>query len=135
MVDLMMSLNIWAVLVAAVVYFILGGIWYSLLFTKAWMKLRGVTEEDIGEPNVLVFVWTFLLQIVAVGTLAAFLQAMDLDTAWHGAMMGFGTGVGIIYTLTGSTALFGDTRLALHAIDNGYHVAGLTIAGAILGAW
>lgn len=135
MAELLFSLNVWAILVAAVVYFIIGALWYSVLFANTWMKLRGVTEEDIGEPDKLIFLWTFLLQLVAVGALATFLQAMELDTFWHGAMMGFGTGVGIVYTLTGTTSLFSDTKFALHAIDNGYHVVGLTVAGAILGAW
>ena len=36
-----------AVLAAAVAGFMVGGVWYSLLFGKAWMAARGVTREEI----------------------------------------------------------------------------------------
>jgi len=37
--------NYWAVLVAALAYWILGAIWYTGLFGKQWMALTGMTEE------------------------------------------------------------------------------------------
>jgi hypothetical protein len=135
MMELLQSLNIWAVVTATVVYFLLGALWYSLLFSKAWMKLRGITEEDIGEPNPMMFVWTFLLQLVAVASLALFLQAMGANSLMHGAVIGFGAGAGLVFTLTGTTGIFSNTSLGLHLIDNGYHVLGLTLAGMILGVW
>lgn len=133
--DLLLSLNIWAVLVAATLHFLLGAVWYSVLFPSVWMKLRGITEADIGEPNPMTFVWTFLLQLVSAGTLGVILLATGIDTAHHGALVGFGAGAGLVFTLTGTTGLFSDSNIGLHFIDNGYHVLGLTIAGAVLGAW
>ncbi len=129
------NFNWWAVLVSVIAYFMLGALWYSVLFSKQWMKLRGLTEEDIGEPNPLIFVWTFLLQCVAVVTLAVFIAMMGIGTAAGGAFIGIAAGAGLIFTLTGNTALFADVPPGLHLIDNGYHVIALTIAGTILGAW
>lgn len=135
MVELFSSLNFWAVFVATLLYFVLGALWYSVIFAKTWMKFRGVTEEQIGEPNPVIFLWTFILQLIAVFSLALFLQAMGVGTVLHGAVIGFGAGAGIVFTLTGSTGLFSDAKLGLHLIDNGYHVLGLIIAGAVLGMW
>lgn len=133
--DLFIALNWWAVIVAAVVYFLLGAVWYSVLFAKKWMELRELKEEDISEPNPIIFLWSFVLQFVATLSLALFIVAMGVYTGVEGALVGFGAGAGIVFTLAGTTGLFSDTKLGLHFIDNGYHVAGLTIAGAILGWW
>jgi Protein of unknown function (DUF1761) len=49
----MLGINDWAVLVAAVVAFVMGGLWYSpLLFGKAWVKLRGMdSAQAAGTPS------------------------------------------------------------------------------------
>ncbi len=135
MMDLLQSLNFWAVVTATVVYFLLGALWYSVLFSKLWIKLRGISQEDIGEPNPLMFVWTFVLQLVAVASLALFLQAMGVNSLAHGALVGFGAGAGLVFTLAGTTGIFSNISLGLHLVDNGYHVLGLTLAGMILGVW
>ncbi len=133
--DLLIAVNWWAVIVAAVVYFLLGAVWYSVLFAKKWMEQRELKEEDIGDPNPIIFLWSFVLQFVATLSLALFILAMGVYTGIEGAIVGFGAGAGIVFTLAGTTGLFSDTKLGLHFIDNGYHVVGLTIAGAILGWW
>jgi len=47
-----MAINYLAVLVATVVNFVLGGLWYSpLLFGKKWMALMNVTEEEIKKKG------------------------------------------------------------------------------------
>lgn len=135
MAELLISLNWWAVLVAAVVYFILGAIWYSFLFPRLWMELRELKEEDIKDPNPVIFIWSFVLQFVATLSLAMFIQALGIESALNGAIIGFGAGAGFVFTLAGTTGLFSDVKLGLHLIDNGYHVVGLIIAGVILGAW
>ncbi len=44
-----MELNInWlAVLLAALAGFIVGGLWYSVLFAKVWQREAGVTDEQL----------------------------------------------------------------------------------------
>ena len=137
MAELTTSINWLAVLVATLTYFFLGAIWYSLLFTKKWMELRDITEDDIKEdqPNPLLFLWTFLFQLIAIATLALFIEAIGISGLWAGMVAGLGIGVGIVFTLTATTGLFSGTKLGLHFIDNGYHIIGLTIFGAIIGIW
>ncbi len=46
------EINYLAVLVAAVVYYVGGALWYSpLLFGKSWMGLVGLTEEKLKEAQ------------------------------------------------------------------------------------
>jgi len=136
MTELLLSLNWIAVIIATIVYFILGGLWYSpLLFANAWMKQINKTEEDFDKPNPVIFLYSFILQLIATISLALFITAMAIDTALNGAIIGFGAGAGILYTLSGTTGIFSETPFKLHLINNGYHVVGLTLAGLILGWW
>jgi hypothetical protein len=55
-----------AVLVAGLAAFMVGGVWYSALFSKAWMAARGVTKESMegAKGNVkMLFGITFVLDI------------------------------------------------------------------------
>lgn len=136
MAELLSSANWLAVLTATLLYFLLGALWYSpVLFANAWMKLRNINEEDIGDPNPVIFLYSFILQFIAVASLALFMAAMGIVLAKHGAVVGFGAGAGILFTLAGTTGIFSETPFRLHLIDNGYHVLGLTLAGLILGWW
>jgi hypothetical protein len=134
--ELFTSLNWLAVIVATIVYFLLGALWYSpMLFANVWMKLRNLSEEDIDGPNPVIFLYSFILQFIAVTSLALFLAAMNVEGAVNGAIIGFGAGAGILFTLAGTTGIFSETPMKLHFIDNGYHIVGLVICGIILGWW
>lgn len=136
MAELLTSLNWIAVLVATVIYFALGALWYSpLMFAKTWMELRNIKEEDIDGPNPVIFLYSFILQGIAVITLALFMTAMGINGVTNGAIIGLAAGAGILFTLAGSTGLFTELKLKLHFIDSGYHVVGMVLSGLILGWW
>lgn len=136
MTELILSLNWIAVIVATIAYFILGGLWYSpLLFANAWMKQLNKTADDFDKPNPVIFLYSFILQFIAVISLGLFMTAMAIDTVLNGAIIGFGAGAGILFTLSGTTGIFSETPFKLHLINNGYHIIGLTLSGLIIGWW
>lgn len=136
MSELLSSLNWISVIVATLFYFVLGALWYSpVLFGNVWMKLRNLTAEDIGEPNPIIYLYSFILQFIAVISLALFITALGVDSAGNGALIGFGAGAGFVFTLAGASGIFTEVPMKLHFLDNGYHVVGLVLAGLILGWW
>jgi len=46
-----MKTNYLAVVVAAIAYWILGGLWYGVFFNKAWMALENMTIEQAKSMN------------------------------------------------------------------------------------
>jgi hypothetical protein len=50
-------------------------------------------------------------------------------------IVGFLAALGFVVTTYGTTSLFSGTSLTLYLINVGYHVIGLVVMGAILGAW
>jgi hypothetical protein len=58
----MATLNIWAILAAAVSAFLLGGIWYApFALGKLWIKANGFASGDVPSAGPKVFAITFLL--------------------------------------------------------------------------
>jgi hypothetical protein len=129
------TVNVWAVLVAAVVYFALGAGWYGVL-SKPWMAALGFSREDVeAGSNPAIYGLTFVLEAVTVFTLAVLLRNSSLAGLAGGASLGALVGIGIWFALMSVTFIYESRKPALFFIDGGYHVLALTIAGAILGAW
>lgn len=61
------KLNWIAVLAASVAFFVIGALWYGLIFSDAWMAAMGVTEEEAGSPAwmILGFVIT-VMQVIGL---------------------------------------------------------------------
>lgn len=99
------------------------------------MKLRNLDPETMEQPNPIIYLYSFILQFIAVVSLALFITALGIDGAGNGALIGFGAGAGFVFTLAGTTGIFTEVPMKLHFLDNGYHVVGLILAGLILGLW
>ena len=86
------TINLWAVLGAGVVSMIIGALWYSpLLFSKAWMKVLGITPEQMAEckgkeaqmmagPLIITFI-TSLVSTFLVAVLFVFISPASLCQA------------------------------------------------------
>ena len=129
------GINWLAVVVATVVAFALGGLWYSkALFGNTWLEEVGLTEEAINNANMAkTFGSTFVLQLLATIALAATLGA---DSTWmDGLQNGLFISVLWIATAYGITYLFEQRSIRLFFINAGYYVVLFSISGSILGAW
>jgi len=49
-----------AILVAALIQWVLGALWYSLFFRKPWMQLTGHTKAEKPKGMVFSMVWSFI---------------------------------------------------------------------------
>ena len=129
-----MAVNWLAVVAAALSSFVLGGIWYSALFAKPWMKAAGLTEEQARSGNpAVIFGGSFVLALITSATFAMFLGP-DV-TATTGTLYGLCAGVCWVATSFGSTYLFERKSLSLFLINGGYRAIQFTLIGLILGAW
>lgn len=128
------SLNLLAIVVAALISFVIGGLWYSpMLFGNAWMEENGFTEEDTQGNMGVIFGTTFLLSFIIAFNLAAFLGPEVTFAAGmtYGALAGIGwvaAAIGILY-------LFERRSMRLFLINAGYHALTFTLMGGILGLW
>jgi hypothetical protein len=128
----MPEVNWIAILVAAVLSFVLGGIWYSpVLFGKAWQREAGLTEEQLKNANMAkIFGLTFVLCVLAAWMFAIFLGPRPKIS--EGLMYGFSAGLFWVTASFGINYLFERRSLKLFLINGGYHTLQFTIIGATL---
>jgi hypothetical protein len=128
------TLNIWAIVAAAISAFVIGGLWYApFLLGSAWKRANGFT----GDPRAAGpkgFTIAFLLSLVMAVNLAMFLNAPTTTLAF-GATAGLLAGAGWVATGIGIVAVFEHRSLKYVLINGGYLTVALTVMGAILGGW
>jgi hypothetical protein len=132
----MHNINIWAVLVAAMSSFLLGGLWYShRVFGAVWCRAAG--KELQQEPQMghafRVFALSFLFALVSAAAFAYWLGPRpSLDTALFNSVI---AGVCFVGASFGMNYQFANRSLVLWLIDGGYHTVQFLVFGLILGLW
>lgn len=134
------ELNIVGVLVAFVVSFISGGIWFGpKTFYPVWMKAKGNTSGQLtGEQNkpALLFGGTIIGVLVQTLTLAIIITSLQKSqpdfSILDGAAVGLALGIGIAMFASLSHRLFGGENLKVWIIETANDALNLTIAGAII---
>jgi hypothetical protein len=124
-----------AVLAAAALGFVIGGLWYSpLLFAKPWMQAAGITEEQTRQASMAkVFGFSALATLVMALNLAAFIGPKA--SLGFGLFAGFAAGLGWVAMSLGVIYLFEQRPLKLWLINSGYQVVTYTVMGGVLGVW
>jgi hypothetical protein len=131
-----MKTNYAAVFIAAVVYWLLGAVWYGVVFSKPWMALENITMEQAKSMNpVLPYVITFVLNLLIAYSLAQICIWRNANTAGRGASVGVLIWIGFIGPITYTTYMYEMRPKELFAINQFYPLAGLVLMGTIIGAW
>ena len=137
-------INWLAILVAAIVIFALGGLWYSpILFAKRWIALQGRTEEQMRAQAASANMPLMYASAFVTGLLVAWAMAMvfahianDMPmNAAHGALLGFILWLGFAASTSYATALFSGKPRQLWLIDSAYNLVSFVLAGIILAVW
>ena len=128
------SVNILAIIASGIVAFLIGGLWYSVLFTRAWMQFNDFDQQDLQKGSMLlIFGGSFILAVLIAFNLALFLGPER--TFGFGAFAGFMAGLLWVAAAYGITYLFERKPFGLFLINAGYHVVLFTVVGMIIGAW
>jgi hypothetical protein len=128
--------NYVAVFVAALVYWLLGALWFAVLFSRPWMALENITPEQASGVNPIApYIISFILNLVIAFVLAQLCAWRNADTAARGAALGILIWIGFVGPVTYTTYMYEMRPKQLFAINEFYPLVGLCLMGAILGAW
>jgi Protein of unknown function (DUF1761) len=131
-----MKTNYAAVFIAAIAYWLLGAVWYGVLFSKPWMALEKMTIEQAQSMNpVLPYVITFVLNLLIAYALAQICIWRNANTLGRGASVGVLLWIGFVGPITFTTYMYEMRPKELFAINEFYPLAGLVLMGAIIGPW
>src|SRR5215813_14872469 len=119
-----MKINYLAVLVAAVLHFIIGGVWYGVLFGNQFIKLIGWSPEKVAqignESHGKEYLIAFVSSLVLVYVLAHFVQYTKAKSAIDGIQTAFWLWLGFVVTTQLATVIFEERRLGLYVLNVGY---------------
>jgi hypothetical protein len=131
-----MKTNYGAIVVSAVAYWMLGALWYGVLFGQRWMALEGLTMEQAKSMNpVLPYVITLVLNLLMAFVLAQLCLWRNANTAARGAAVGVLLWIGIVGPIVFTTYVYEMRSKELFAINEFYPLVELCLMGAVLGAW
>lgn len=132
------TINFLAIIVVTIISFVLGSLWYTVLFGKKWQKEVGLSDDDIKNDNMAKtfgtsFVLMFLMNF-ALAFIFSFVDRQDFDFA-QGAMYGAFIGLFFNGLSYGINMLYQKKSFSLWLIDSSYQILYLAVSGAILAVW
>lgn len=131
-----MRTNYAAIVVSAVVYWLLGALWYGVLFGNQYIVLEHITDEQMKAASPIApYIITFFLNLLIAFVLAQICIWRSANTAAKGASLGILLWIGFIGPTTYTTYMYELRPMALFAINEFFSLVGLFLMGLIIGAW
>lgn len=131
------GINYWALLLAAVVGFVTGGIWYQL-FATPWLAANGLNAENLrgpGQRSHLPMLYAFIATLVMAWVLGGVMGHLGPGqvTVKNGIISGAFCWAGFVITTMVVNNAFAKRKPVLLLIDGGYWLLVLVLMGAVIG--
>src|SRR5512141_689558 len=127
------SVNLIAVLVAAAVSFVSGGIYWGVIANPLTKLLGKVPEEGKMPPVALIA--SFLTRLVVAYVFGIFLNYAAAQGALAGAAFAVLAWCGFVITISIGQAAFGQTSWTRLIVNAGESLLGYALMGAVIGLW
>ncbi len=142
----MPQINFWAVLVSAVVYFVIGWVWHSpLMFGKVWEKWLGFDKlskkekkammKKMGPVMGVAFLTTLLAAYCLAYTVMSGMSFYHVAGVSAGLQAGFWTWLGFIVTTQLNGVLWEKKPFKIYLINISYYLVSFLVMGSILAVW
>lgn len=129
------DLNWLAVLVAALVFFAVGAVWYQpKVMGGRWMKAAEVDPAKAA-PNPWIFAGTFLAYFLMAMVLAMIAQGIGASSFGDGLVLGLFTGVVFVGSQAWVNASYEGRSMSLVVVNGGVGVIGHVIMAVIVTVW
>jgi hypothetical protein len=128
-----MTVNCLAVLVAAVAGFATGAIWYTLLFSKPWLKAVGGVRPMPGATAAVPFIVSVIANVLMAWVLALIITRFGDINVGNGICAGAMAWLGFVVTTIATNNAFPGRPWSLTAIDAGHWLAVLVVQGIVIG--
>lgn len=116
-------------IVTGVINFVIGGLWYGMLFQKAWIKAMGINPKDIGKngDGKKEMMMTLIVEVIISILTILFLSAIHAATPLNALV------IGIITVLSGLKNYFFEQKsLTLILINESYKMVAFMVIGLAL---
>ena len=129
--------NYLAIVIAAITCFLFEAGWYSY-FLQTWLHGIGRTQQwldSIGVNLAIQFATALLAEALIATAISCVTQLTGPQTALRGMRVAAMLWLGLVLPALATEYVFEVRTCTLFAINTGFWLVGMTIMGAIVGAW
>ncbi len=127
----MSDFALWPVLTGAAAFFVVGALWYGLIFAVPWQRAAGLSNTQLREGNMgVIFALAFAFELLIAMVLWHLLARTD-PPPHVVMMMASGFALGVMIPAIGINYLFLRKPLALFLIDAGHFLVGMAAMGGV----
>lgn len=134
MISQLANLNWISVLIAFVVYFILGALWFTVLFKKQYAISLGKENSMDEKPAPIFIIGPALCTLVITLTSAILVSALEINSYDKAIEFALLVGIGYLVANTVNIAINPNIPRPIYygVISGSYHLTGILIATIIL---
>jgi uncharacterized membrane protein len=134
MFDALSNVRWLGVAAAFVPYFILGGLWFTVLFPKPYWASLGKAQVPTEKPAPLFIIGPAICSLVITITTAVLMASLRIDSFGSGLQFGAMIGLGYLVANTVNIAINPNIPrpLLYGLISGGFHLTGILIVTVIL---
>ncbi|MGD0891105.1 MAG: DUF1761 domain-containing protein [Terracidiphilus sp.] len=124
-----------AILVAALIQWVLGAFWYSVAFGKLWRSLVGQKNGSTASSAAVAMISSFIGGLFTSFILAHVILWSEATNFPWGSFIGFMCWLGFVAPLLFAQTLFEKRSYLLFAINVSYWLFVFVITGGLLAQW
>jgi hypothetical protein len=126
------QINLFTVLVAAILNMAIGFVWYSKwLFGPAWMHLQKTT---MGAPSKMTLLYSLIVSLVIAFFISYFQAYVGVTTVIDGMFLGFCLWLGFVATTQISSVIWAKQPYQLFFIDTSCKLLSFLVMSGVIGA-
>lgn len=123
------------VLIAAVVQWLIGALWFGVVFKKSWSKLVGGTQESNRGRTIFALGCSFVASLILSFVLVAILQWAGTATFVAGASLAIICWLGFMAPPLFVQHIHERRPVNLFAINAAYWIVAMAVTGGMLAVW
>jgi hypothetical protein len=105
MINAVSQVNWLAVLIASAAHFVLGGVWFAVLFGRPYAAALGIAHQPTQRPAPLFLVGPLVCGAITIATTAVMLRALGITSYGDAIALGALVGVGYLGAMTLNIAI------------------------------
>lgn len=137
--NFLLHINYIAVIAAAIIFFIIGALWFSVLFGVTWSqeltRHNIVIKEPTSHEIMIKMGLNFVKNLILACALAVLVSITGSKTALSGVLLGALVGCCIAASAMADIFIWESRSLKLFLIDASYQVIGIVVATVLLSVW
>ncbi len=131
----MYHVNYYALIAAAAIQWVIGAIWYGMIFKKSWKSLVGDAGQIPPGRTVFTMICSYVASLVLCYVLGSLIMLSGTVAFMGGLALGVVCWLGFMAPQLFAQHIFERRPVNLFAINAGYWVVAMAISGGVLAVW